>query len=64
MGLTKKEVQDVKDCFTIKTQLHPTLQTIHVKREIRHNLHKNIVRMFSENRQVYLFIFSVLIITY
>lgn len=52
MGLTKKEVQDVKDCFTIKAQIHPTLQHMHVKREFRHNLHRNIVRMFSENRQV------------
>lgn len=29
--------------------------TTHGKREIRHNLHKNIVRMFSSERQVWIF---------
>lgn len=40
MGLSKRE------------QHH----SAHGKREIRHNLHKNIVRMFSSERQVNIFI--------
>lgn len=47
MGLTKKELQEIKECFPIKIQSNH--HGLHGKRELRHNLQKVIVRMFSND---------------
>lgn len=57
MGITKKEMPDVKDSYGCgggakKTQLHPTVHTMQAKKEQRHNLQRKIVRMFSSDRYI------------
>lgn len=52
MGLTKKESQDIKECFPLKIQMQASHHALPGKRELRHNLNKIIVRMFSDSRQV------------
>lgn len=43
MGLTKKEAQDVRDSYVSAKRM-----PMHSKKDYRHNLHRNIVRMFSD----------------
>lgn len=52
MGLTKKELQEVKDMNVSAAKRLATLHMpMHVKKdkEYRQNLHRSIVRMFSGN---------------
>lgn len=44
MGLTKKELQE---SFAAARRAH---FSVHSKKDMRHNLHRHIVHMFSENR--------------
>lgn len=55
MGITKKDVQDIKDNFAgaKRLQLHSTVHNLQVKKEVRHNLQRKIVRMFSTDRYTY-----------
>lgn len=43
MGLTKKDAQEVRDSYASARRL-----PMHSKKDCRHNLHRNIVRMFSD----------------
>lgn len=43
MGLTKKDVQECRDTFGASKR-----SSIHVRKDSRLNLHRNIVRMFSD----------------
>lgn len=52
MGLTTKELQDINECFPLKLQMQASHHALPGKRELRHNLNKIIVRMFSDSRQV------------
>lgn len=52
MGLSKKELQEVKDSNLGAAKRLPTLHMpMHTKKDkdYRHNLHRSIVRMFSDN---------------
>lgn len=43
MGLTKRDAQEVRDSYASARRL-----PMHSKKDCRHNLHRNIVRMFSD----------------
>lgn len=47
MGPTKKDLQEVKESFAAAKRAH---FGIHSKKDLRHNLHRHIVRMFTDDR--------------